>query len=57
VVKVNRVVPVLDNLLIYDIEHLQEGRFWGNVFGRVGVNATFGPRAGLAPNFESEIHG
>ena len=48
--------PVVDDPCIHDIEHLQEGgRFW-DVFRFVGLDTTRVVFVGLTPDFECEIH-
>ena len=41
VVEVNRVVALLDDALVDDVEHFQKGGFLGNAVGGVGVDAAF----------------
>ena len=50
------IVAFFNDTFVDDIQHFKERGLWRDIFGSVGVDAAFGFRSGLAPNFESEIH-
>jgi hypothetical protein len=56
VVERDRVVPVEDQLLVQDVEHLQERRVGRDVLDVVGDHLPGGGRGGLPPHPYLDVH-
>ena len=55
VVEVDRLLALVDEAFVDDVEHFEEGGLLGDVLGIVGFDAALVLGAGLAPDFEGEI--
>ena len=56
VIKMDRASAFCDDLLVYDIEHFQEGGLGGDVLHWVDLNSALGVPVFLSPDFKREIH-
>jgi len=54
-VKVNGLFAVMDDTFIDDVEHFEEGCFFGDALRAVSFDATFRLRSVLTPDFECEV--
>jgi len=56
VVEDDRRFPLLDEVLVHHVQHLEEGVVLGDVFGGVGFEAAGLARCGLPPDDQLEGH-
>ena len=56
VVKDDRLLALLDELLVEDVHHLKEGGVGGDVAHLVGLKAALGMSVGLTPNLKFETY-
>src|SRR5439155_10316423 len=56
VVERDRILPPLDELLVQDVEHLQEGHVGGDALRLIGDEAPLVPGVLLPPDVKRELH-